>query len=446
MAASADDILTLAKLLEQIRSPDGGLRLFWLLFPFFLLVDLPLALIVTLGVFRWWVREHTLIAKTSLYRPRVSCIVPCYTEGFEVQKTFSTLVEQTYKGEIEIIPVIDGASQNRITMQAVRQFRIDQALHPRRLFRPLAKWQRGGRVSTLNAGLSMSTGEIVIALDGDTSFDNNTISSIARHFEDPNVPAVAGSLRVRNAWQSLATVLQAIEYCLSIQMAKIGFSEINAINNISGAFGAFRRSVLVQIGGWDTHTAEDFDLTIRIKNYFARNPKLRIPFEPRAIGHTDAPATFQALFQHRLRWDGDLLFIYARKHPGSLSPSLMGWSNYLMMIYSGIFVQVISPFIIVGYTFVCLLTLPLETVVALFVFMYLFYLAVSYVMFFYYLVMVSERARKDARLLWLIPLFPVGAFAIRCWSSVAMLNEWWRRGHEESSMAPYWVLRGAKRF
>ncbi len=45
------------------------------------------------------------------------------------------------------------------------------------------------------------------------------------------------------------------------------------LNNISGAFGGFRRSVLKQVGGWNTHTAEDLDLTIRLKQYKKTIPR-----------------------------------------------------------------------------------------------------------------------------------------------------------------------------
>lgn len=446
MESGLEQTVDLQMLVEQIQGPDGLWRLFWLFFPFFILVDLPLALIVTTGVFRWWIREHTLIPLKSLYRPRVSCIITCYSEGMALHSTLRSLCEQTYQGEIELIPVIDGATANPQTMQAVRDFRVDPFLYPHVRLRPIAKWKRGGRVSTLNAGLSMCTGEIVMAMDADTSFDNTMMSSIVRHFEDPNVPAVSGCLRVRNTWASLITAIQSIEYLLSIQTFKIGLSEWNMVNNISGAFGAFRRSTLESIGGWDTGTAEDLDLTLRIKSYFGRQRHLRIPFEPRAIGHTDAPSTFPAFLQQRLRWDGDLLFLYARKHRGSFSPGLMGWPNFLMTVVSGLFVQVVIPFIIVGYTIICILILPWATFVALSILVYLFYLAGMTLQFLLMLLVVSERPGKDVRLLPLLPLFPLAMFVIRCWSAVAMLNEWLRRGHEETSMAPWWVLQRGRRF
>jgi cellulose synthase/poly-beta-1,6-N-acetylglucosamine synthase-like glycosyltransferase len=433
------------QLFTELGKSDGLVRLLVTLLPAFLLLEVPLNMLVLLGVLRWFVRKPFELPPDNGYRPRVSCIITCYSEGLDVQSTLRSLCEQTYAGDIEMIPVVDGAAVNKPTMQAVRDFQVDRTLYPRRLLRPIAKWQRGGRVSSLNSGLAHCTGEIVMALDGDTSFDNDMVVNIVRHFADPEVPAVAGSLRVRNWKASLTAAMQGLEYLLSIHMAKIGLSEWNLVNNVSGAFGAFRRSFLDKIGGWDTHTAEDLDITLRIKNYFGRQP-LRIPFEPRAIGHTDAPTTFRQFLMQRLRWDGDLYFLYIRKHRHSFNPRLLGWSNFLMTLVSGFFFQLVLPFIIFGYLVVGAFVLPLANYLALAVLIYLVYLGVTLLMYLAMLAMVSERPRQDLRLLPIVFLFPLFMLVMRCWSAVAMLNEALRRGHEETSMAPWWVLKKAKRF
>ena len=435
----------LYSLISAFMGTDGLSRLFYMLFPLFLIFELPLMVLVMLGVLRWFTRRRTRVPKTSVYCPRVSCIITCYSEGMDVQTTLLSLCEQTYPGHIEMIPVVDGATVNQPTLSAVRGFIVDPQLYPRRHLRPIAKWQRGGRVSSLNAGLSLASGEIVMALDGDTSFDNNMVSSIVRHFEDPSVPAVAGSLRVRNVWASWVTAMQALEYLLSIHMSKIGLSEWNLVNNVSGAFGAFRRSFLVKIGGWNTHTAEDLDLTLRIKSYFKRHD-LRIPFEPEAIGHTDAPKTLRDFLMQRLRWDGDLFFLYIRKHNRNIDPKLLGWRTFVMILLTGFFFQLVLPFLIFSYTLTALFVLPGKTLLFLFVLVYLLYLLITAVLFFAMLVMVSDRPRKDAILGLLVPVFPLFMLILRCWSAVAMLNEIFRRGHEESSMAPWWVLKRATRF
>ena len=436
----------LVDLLTALSAPDGLSRLFLMLFPFFLLFELPLNLLVMLGVLRWFARQRSQVPYLSLYRPRVSCIITCYSEGMDVQKTLLSLCEQTYPGSIEIVPVVDGAAVNQETLAAVRNFKVDPQLYPRRHLRPIAKWQRGGRVSSLNAGLALCSGEIILVHDGDTSFDNNMVSAMVRHFEDPDVPAVAGSLRVRNVWASLTTAMQALEYLLSIHMAKIGLSEWNLVNNVSGAFGAFRRSFIERAGGWDTHTAEDLDITLRIKSYFGRHKKLRIPFEPEAIGHTDAPVTFRQFLMQRLRWDGDLLFLYVRKHPASITPRLMGWGNFIMTLISGFFFQLVLPFIILGYSLFALLVLPWQTLALLGALVYLLYLLITLLLYLCMLGLISERPRQDLRLAVLVPIFPLFMFIMRCWSAVAMLNELFRRGHEETSMAPWWVIKKATRF
>ncbi|MFZ6045835.1 glycosyltransferase [Pseudomonas sp. CR3202] len=432
-------------LVGELARSDGILEGVFKLLPAFLLLEVPLNLLVLIGVLRWFMRKPFELPRDNGYRPRVSCIITCYSEGRDVQQTLRSLCEQTYPGYIEMIPVVDGAAVNRPTMQAVRDFRVDPLLHPRRLLRPIAKWQRGGRVSSLNAGLAHCTGEVVMALDGDTSFDNDMVSRMVRHFADPDVPAVAGSLRVRNAWASLTTAMQALEYQLSIHMAKIGLSEWNLVNNVSGAFGAFRRSFLDKIGGWDTHTAEDLDITLRIKNYFGRRP-LRIPFEPAAIGHTDAPVTFRQFLMQRLRWDGDLYFLYIRKHRHSFNPRLLGWPNFLMTLITGFFFQLVLPFIIFGYCLAGPLVLPWPRFLALAALIYLVYLGMTLLLYLAMLALVSERPRQDLRLFPVVFVFPLFMLVMRLWSAVAMLNEALRRGHEETSMAPWWVLRRAKRF
>lgn len=431
---------------QELTSQAGMTRLFLMLFPFFILMELPVNLVVLSGVVRWHIRERFRTPVKNLYRPKVSCIVTCYSEGPSVVRTLQSLCEQTYAGQIEIIPVIDGAAVNSQTMNAIRQFRIDPAIHPRRRVRSVPKWQRGGRVSSLNAGLHLATGEVVMALDGDTSFDNNMVAAMVPHFADPNVPAVAGALRVRNTWSSLTTMMQAVEYQIANQMAKIGLSEWNIVNNISGAFGAFRRDFLLKIGGWDTHSAEDLDITVRIKSYFGRHQKLRIPFEPTAIGHTDVPVRFRDFLRQRLRWDGDLFFVYIRKHAHSMSPRILGWPNFLMTLLNGFFFQLVLPFLIVGYVVLGLLLLPAASMVYLALLIYGLYFVMALVLHSVYLLMVSERPRQDMQLLPMVVFFPLFMFALRVWTVVATCNEVFRRGHEESSMAPWWVLKRGRRF
>ncbi len=341
--------------------------------PMLLIFELPLSLMVLFGIGHWYWRQQYEIKKPH-YVPVVSCGITCYSEGEDIKKTILTLCEQVYSGHIEIIAVIDGASVNKHTYQAALECRQMVARYPRRHLTILPKWQRGGRVSSLNAALNIAKGELFFALDGDTSFDNDMVSHIVKEFTDPNVPAVGGSLRVRNDKASLVSRMQAMEYMISLQGAKTGLAEWNVINNISGAFGAFRTQFIRQIGGWDTHSAEDLDITLRIKQYMARHPDLRIPFATHAMGHTDAPTTAKVLFMQRIRWDGDLYFLYLRKHKQGLSPQLLGWKNYIFTVMYGVLQNILLPYLVIFYNVWLFLNYPVGVVLAGFVIQYLCYL------------------------------------------------------------------------
>lgn len=423
---------------------EGAMTLLLKFMPFVLFFELPLSILVIIGVIK-----YTLIRRNEEERrpffPPVSCIITCYSEGRDVQKTIRSLTEQIYPGKIEMLAMIDGAAKNKLTYDSALEMSGFVTGFENRKLIVVPKWQRGGRVSSLNTGLNFASGEIIMALDGDTSFDNNMVERATRHFEDPSVSAVSGCLRVRNADESLTASLQAIEYFVSIQASKTGLSSFNMVNNISGAFGVFRKSVLDLVEGWDAGTAEDLDITLRIKNYFGRYKKeFRILFDPEAIGHTDAPATFKGFLKQRIRWDGDLSYLYFRKHRPSFNPKLLGWLNFLMIILTGLFSQIVMPFLIFAYTVWLFVRYPIEYSSALLLMVYLFYLLLLVVMYLIFVGCLSERPKEDLSRLCFLPLMPIFAFAARMNSLVATVWELTASGHRDTSMAPWWVTQKNK--
>lgn len=414
-------------------------------FPFVLLLELPVQLFVMYAALRRYLLERAQASRTAPpFQPAVTCIVTCYSEGEDVRKTIQSLSEQLYDGHIELLAIVDGAARNGHTLEALRTMQPYVNRIRRRRLEIVPKIQRGGRVSSLNQGLALAAGEIVMALDGDTSFDNDMVRNAVRHFADPNVVAVAGNLRVRNDGASLLTRLQALEYMLSIHLSRAGLDTYNVVNNISGAFGVFRRRFLQRIGGWDSGTAEDLDLTLRIKKYFGRHPRLRIRFEPRAIGHTDAPQTLRQFLRQRLRWDGDLSYLYLRKFRHALAPDLLGTRNFLALLWTGFLFQLVLPFVVVGYLSYVFFVYPPAFMLGILGFVYLFYTMLAGAMYLEYLLLYSERKRADLALAPLLLVFPAFTFLTRGWSAIATLSELLLKSHLESAMAPGWVLRRTK--
>ncbi|BBG65322.1 glycosyl transferase, group 2 family protein [Hydrogenimonas sp.] len=435
-------VQTIVAFYEVVVLPmEENLKLFLMKFiPFIIFFEVPVYLLIIVGVMRYGFKRYVHRPRRVPYYPKVSCVVLCYAEGEAVSSSIVSLSEQIYPGSIEIVAVIDGASKNRKTYDAVRALEGYVSEKALRDIRIIPKWQRGGRVSSINSGVKVASGEIVMVVDADTSFDNNMVERATRHFIDENVVAVAGNLRVRNWKESLVTRHQAIEYILSIYLAKIGLGEFNLLNNVSGAFGVFRKSFVEKIGFWNTGTAEDLDMTLRIKNYFGRHKNLRIVFEPEAIGHTDVPGTWRGYLEQRLRWDGDLLYIY-HKHFMSFSARMVGKLNLLALVWTGLFFQITMPFLIYLYLCYSLFFYGAVFTAALSLLAYLFYFAVTCLFFIIFLFWISERKEEDMKLVPMLFLYPVFAFFMRLWSGVALAREVVINAHLDSSMAPWWVLK-----
>ena len=213
------------------------------------------------------------------------------------------------------------------------------------------------------------------------------------------------------------------------------------INNISGAFGTFQKDFIQKIGGWRNGTAEDLDLTMRIKAYSKRHPNLKMIHDHQAIVHTDVPDTWVGLLQQRLRWEGDLYYIFFRRHKKTLSPKHLGWKVFFGVFWYNIFFCILVPALTVVYIFYLLIYYSLGYVFFLFIITYFYYLIVSSVLYVLFLLLASERKKYDFTFIYLLPIMPVYQIVGRVWTSISIIIEIFLHTHKDSSMAPWWVIR-----
>jgi cellulose synthase/poly-beta-1,6-N-acetylglucosamine synthase-like glycosyltransferase len=377
------------------------------------------------------------------YIPTVTAIITAYNEGEAVRKSLETILNQDYPGMIEIILVVDGARQNIATYEAAKRY---EGSYPekRRKVVVIPKWERGGRASSLNLGLNYAKGEIVMALDGDTSYDVDMVRNAVSHFWDEKVVAVSGNLRIRNWNKSLVTRFQAIEYAISIYMAKQFLNAFGLINNISGAFGIFRHDFLKSIGGWDAGTAEDLDLTLRIKKYKSVYPDIKLGFAEDAIGLTDGPETWRGILKQRQRWDGDLVYLFFKKHTFVLNPFVVGWREAFYLYYSTIFQQFLLPILVILYYLKLFMKFNVIEVAAIVTFIYLIYVVHTFFLMLFFVVVVSERKRWDVKLLPYTLLYPIYGFVLRINALFAYIDEIFFDAHKRTSYVPPWVARRTK--
>jgi biofilm PGA synthesis N-glycosyltransferase PgaC len=190
------------------------------------------------------------------YCPPVTVIIAGHNEADTIASTMESVWSRYPR--LQMIVVDDGSTDGMTAAaQAFAEGR-EQILVIRRD-------RRGGKSSALNMGLHYATAEIVITLDADSKLSDNAIFELLQPLQDPQVAAVSATVMAWNPLASLAAWLQAYEYRQTIFISRMTRGRMGVLGIVSGAFGAFRTSVLRQLGGWDVGPGEDGDLVLRIR-------------------------------------------------------------------------------------------------------------------------------------------------------------------------------------
>jgi peptidoglycan-N-acetylglucosamine deacetylase len=96
----------------------------------------------------------------------------------------------------------------------------------------------------------------------------------------------------------MITRWQALEYIVAQNLERRALASLGTLTVVPGAVGAWRRSVLAELGGFPPDTmAEDQDLTIAIQRF-----GYAIEFDASAVAWTEAPSTVRGLAKQRFRW------------------------------------------------------------------------------------------------------------------------------------------------
>jgi cellulose synthase/poly-beta-1,6-N-acetylglucosamine synthase-like glycosyltransferase len=168
----------------------------------------------------------------------------------------------------------------------------------------------GGKASALNAGIAHARHELVVMIDGDTIFAPDTVARLVEPFASPEVGAVAGNAKVASR-RGLLGRWQHIEYVMGFNVDRRVFDLGHCMPTIPGAIGAFRRRILLEIGGVSEDTlAEDTDLTMTICR-----AGWWVVYQEHARAWTEAPASLRQLWRQRYRWSyGTMQSMWKHRH------------------------------------------------------------------------------------------------------------------------------------
>jgi cellulose synthase/poly-beta-1,6-N-acetylglucosamine synthase-like glycosyltransferase len=319
------------------------------------LLDVAMLVLVLVGARRvlanrrWSGAEgHEQIFASPL-TPAVSVLIPAHDEEAGILDTLSATLAQRYPS-LEVVLVDDGSTDRTFELVAERygltpvtprvtaHLAVDgEILSVSRAttgdpLTVIRKTSVGRRSDALNAALNVARHPLVCMVDADSLLEPDALLKVARPFvEDPrNVVGTGGVIRtVNGSVTDRGTVLeprlsrrwlvriQAVEYLRSFLLGRTGWADANALLIISGAFGLFRRDLVVEIGGMDPLSlAEDAELVVSLQEHLRRQGRPhRLVFVPEPVCWTEVPESWQVLGRQRRRWShglGQLLWKHKR--------------------------------------------------------------------------------------------------------------------------------------
>lgn len=306
---------------------------------YFALLNLLYALFALFGIrmVARYARELSELALKDLlereaYLP-VSILVPTYNEEKTIAASVRSFLALHYP-EFEVVVVADGPKDRtlEILKEAFRLVPVEAVFRRalptkpvRGVYRSLTHpnllvvdKENGGKADALNAGLNLARYPLFCAVDADSLLDAQALLRASRLFlEDNRVLAVGGTIRPLNGAQVREGVvetlglprgflekMQIIEYARAFFLGRAGWSAMDALLIISGAFGVFRRVEVLRVGGYRTDTVgEDMELVVRLhRRAREEGREYRILYTPDPICYTEVPSDWTTLRRQRDRW------------------------------------------------------------------------------------------------------------------------------------------------
>jgi cellulose synthase/poly-beta-1,6-N-acetylglucosamine synthase-like glycosyltransferase len=315
--------------------------------------------------------------------PPIAVIAPAYNEELSIIESVEALLALHYT-EFEVLVVNDGSKDGTLA-RLIAHYRLEPVqryyelavenrpirglyanpAYPRLL---VIDKENGGKADAMNAGINVARTPLVCVIDADTLLESDALIRVVRPFvEDPvRTVAVGGTIRIANGCRiengrvtearlprNLLALFQVVEYLRAFLMARLGLSQMQALMIISGAFGLFKRSSAIEVGGFSQNTVgEDMELVVKLHRHLRdRKRDYRISYIPEPVSWTEAPESFASLANQRARWQRGSLETY-RKHRDMFLNPRYGRIGFLGFGQVWI-VDVIGPIVeIAGYALV----------------------------------------------------------------------------------------------
>ncbi len=289
--------------------------------------------------------DYSLFTESENIVP-ISVIVPAFNEEQTICDTVKNLLSLDYPN-YEIIAVNDGSTDSTLS-SLIKEFNLVSINEPfkvslktekiKKLYRSvkypnliIIDKENGGKADALNAGINVSQYPVFVSVDADSILEDSSLIRIVYSFmNDPDCVAIGGTVRINSGCEiengklkkvaltgNPLFMIQTNEYLRDFLTGRIALNEMGTLLIISGAFGAFKKQAVIEVGGYTTNCiGEDIELVIKLhKNSYKNNENSTVRFMPDPVCWTQPPDNLHDLIKQRKRWHiglADTLFVKHR--------------------------------------------------------------------------------------------------------------------------------------
>lgn len=277
--------------------------------------------------------------KDCVLLPSIAILAPAYNEELTIAESVGALLNVEYP-ELEVIVINDGSKDETMTVltDKFKLFPAPRAAEAKILTKPVRATykstvdgrltvidkENGGKADALNAGIKYSRSRLFCAIDADSLIEKDGMTRLIRPYleREAKITALGGIVRIVNDCRiengeiiethlpkKFLPAMQVMEYIRAFLCGRAGWSKLNSLLVISGAFGLFERKSVIEAGGYRTDTVgEDVELVVRLHRMMRDKKKpYRLLFVPDPVCWTQAPDSLKMLGRQRNRWQRGLI-------------------------------------------------------------------------------------------------------------------------------------------
>lgn len=236
------------------------------------------------------------------FKPFITLIIPVYNSAGTLYRCIQSVAESSYPIEcIEVLLVDNGSKDNSFEI-----FQRAQLEFPH-----LGMWWMSssqGKSKAMNKAIFNSNGKYVINIDSDGILHKNALYNMVRRFENhPEIDCMTGVIltepdlidKTEDFLLRQFQKMEFVEYAQAFLAGRNYESQFHSIFTLSGAFSAFRKSILLKTYLYNTNTlCEDTHLAFQIKHVLKKSVVLCYD----ALFMVDPIESVNKFYTQRQRW------------------------------------------------------------------------------------------------------------------------------------------------